>query len=332
MKYPDGKDFIFTIFDDTDVATLDYIQPIYDFLNSIQLKTTKSVWPLSCEVDNKDNDYTGSHTLEDARYADYIRTLLDRGFEIGFHGASMMSSDRKNVKRSLDFYADLLGVYPATYAPHSLNRENLYWGQSRFSFRIFKYLYKAISHENKDFYQGHAEKSKFFWGDYSLKYLNYVRNFTYDEINLLNISRSIPYANHRQPYVKNWFFSCDADNVEEFNRLLNSKNQDRLERERGVCILSTHFGKGFLRNGYIHEETSRLLKEMSERNGWFVPVGTALDFLSKQRPKLEIGVMELFKLEFYWFLHSLKRRNQTMAYEKTEVPYLTAARKATNQH
>ncbi len=32
MIYPDNKDFIFTIFDDTDVATTDYIKPIYDEL------------------------------------------------------------------------------------------------------------------------------------------------------------------------------------------------------------------------------------------------------------------------------------------------------------
>jgi len=216
MQYPDGKDFIFTIFDDTDVATLAYIQPIYDFLNSIQLKTTKSVWPLSY---HEENDYTGSHTLEDPMYADYMKTLHSRGFEIGFHGATMMSSDRNKIKRSLNFFNELLGFNPKTYAPHSLNRDNLYWGQARFSYRIFKYLYKMLSHEDNDFYQGHVDHSPFFWGDYSLKYLDYVRNFTYDEINLLNISHSIPYSNHRQPYVNSWFFSCDADNVEEFKRV-----------------------------------------------------------------------------------------------------------------
>ncbi len=319
MKYPNGKDFIFTIFDDTDVATLSYIQPIYDFLNSINLKITKSVWPLSC---CEENDYTGSHTLEDRSYANYIKKLQTWGFEIGFHGATMLGSERESVRRSLDYYANLLGDYPTTYAPHSLNRENLYWGPSRFSFKIFKYLYKAISKENSNVYQGHIEKSPFFWGDFSLKYLRYVRNFTYNEINLLNISRSIPYVNHRQPFVNAWFFSCDADNVEEFNRLLNSKNQDKLERERGVCIVSTHFGKGFLHNDTIHPITARLLKEMSERNGWFVPVRTALDFLAMQRSRLKINFLELFKLELYWFLHSMKRRKQSLKYEKTEIPYL----------
>ncbi len=323
MNYPNGTDFIFTIFDDTDVATLDYIKPVYDFLTARGIKTTKSIWPLSY---TDENDFTGSHTLANAPYAAYIKELQDRGFEIGFHGATMMSSERQDVVQSLAVYNGVLGTYPRTYAPHSLNRDNLYWGQSRFSFWLFRKLYEFLAKEKKDFYQGHVEGSAFFWGDYALKHLDSVRNFTYDEINLLNISRFLPYSNRRQPYARSLFFSCDADNVEEFNRLLNLDNQEKLEREKGVCILSTHFGKGFLRNGRLHPETEYLLETMSKRNGWFVPVGTALDFLKQQRQNLEIGILELFKLEFLWFWHSLRRRKQSLNYEKTEVPYLQRAR------
>ena len=49
LIYPDNKDFIFTIFDDTDVATLDSIRPIYDYLYSLRIFTTKSVWPLNTD-------------------------------------------------------------------------------------------------------------------------------------------------------------------------------------------------------------------------------------------------------------------------------------------
>jgi hypothetical protein len=66
---------------------------------------------------------------------------------------------------------------------------------------------------------------------------------------------------------------------------------------------------------------------MSRRNGWFVPVGTALDFLAAQRSKLELSALELFKLEFYWFFHSLKRWQQKRVYEKTETLYLNPAEK-----
>ncbi len=324
MKYPDGKDFIFTIFDDTDVATLKYIKPIYDLLDSVNIKTTKSVWPLA---HHEDNDYTGSHTLEDSSYVSYVQELQNKGFEIAYHGATMMTSDREKIKHSLDYYFELLGSYPSTYAPHSINRDILYWGQDRFSFNIFKTLYKILSHDKPDYYKGHIKNSPFFWGDFSLKYLNFVRNFTYDEINLLNICKSLPYSNRRQPYVKSWFFSCDADNVEEFNRLLKIENQNKLENERGVCILSTHFGKGFLKNGAIHPETERLLTALSKRNGWFVPVHTALDFLKNQRSTLEIKWFDLLKLELSWFINSLKRRKKSLVYEQTEIPYLEISKK-----
>jgi hypothetical protein len=44
MDWPENKDFAFTIIDDTDNATLDNIKPIYDFLLSKNIKTTKTVW------------------------------------------------------------------------------------------------------------------------------------------------------------------------------------------------------------------------------------------------------------------------------------------------
>lgn len=320
LEYPNDKKFIFTIFDDTDVGTLEYIKPIYDFLDSINLKTTKSVWPLTS---NQENDYTGSHTLEDPEYTKYLCTLQDKGFEIAFHGATMVSSKRSDIERSLHQYHSLIGSWPKTYAPHSLNRDNLYWGHDRFSFPFFRKLYKLLSSGSSTRYQGHIKGSSYFWGDYSLEHLDYVRNLTYyDEINLLNISRSLPYSNRKQPYVKSFFFSCDADNVEEFNQFLNTKNQEKLEREGGVCILSTHFGKGFLKNGELHPETKRLLTQLSKKNGWFVPVHTALEYLEQQRGSLEISRFELFKLELFWFLNLFKRKKLSLPYEQTEIDYL----------
>jgi len=73
MIYPKNKNFIFTIFDDTDVATVENIRPIYDFLYDVGILTTKSVWPLHCR--HHGSDFVGSHTLEDAPYADYIKQL-----------------------------------------------------------------------------------------------------------------------------------------------------------------------------------------------------------------------------------------------------------------
>lgn len=319
-NYPEGKDFIFTIFDDTDVATLDYIRPIYDCLSELNIFTTKTVWPLSYQGIS---DYKGSQTLQDWDYAKYIVDLRDRGFEIGYHGPSMVSMDRVNVKHSLDVFHRILSTYPRCYAAHSSNRENLYWGDNRFSTPGLGILFRLLSRTKKNYYQGHINNSPYFWGDMALKHIDYMRSFTYKEINLLKISDSIAYKNKKHPWVKNWFISADADNVEEFNLLLDEKNQEKLERENGVCIVSTHFGKGFLRNGKINEKTRLLLKQMSQRNGWFVPVSTALDFLcSDQRGGNVIGPLSLYQLEIKWFLCLIRSRGECLPYENTEISYL----------
>lgn len=328
LKYPDNRDFIFTIFDDTDVSTLEYIKPIYDCLGALNIKVTKSVWPLGHEGES---DYKGSATLEDGEYARFIRVLHDNGFEIGFHGASMVSSTRDEIEMAFKVFNDVIGSYPRIYAPHASNRDNLYWGGTRLTNPLFRKLYQVIWGGTRDHYQGHQEGSPFFWGDLAFKHIDYVRNFTFWGINLLNISKCLPYSNEKQPWVKSWFFTSDADNVEEFNGLLSKKNQEKLEKERGVLIISTHFGKGFVRKGRIHEETEKLLLQIRKRNGWFVPVSTALDFLKGQQGISTVGTIEnteLIKIELKWFLHCIIRRMRRKRYVKTEIDYLVSNKRS----
>jgi len=319
LIYPHEKEFVFTIFDDTDVSTIDYIRPIYDQLHQNGLFITKSVWPLSY---NGESDYLGSHTLEDQEYALYIKDLSENGFEIAYHGATMVSSTRERTIRALDLFKDVTGQYPRTYASHGQNRENIYWGSSRLTNPFLRHLYALISREKTDYYQGHMEGSKYFWGDLCLKHFDYVRNLTFNEINLLNISDVILYRDLSKPWVKSWFISSDADNVEVFNHLLSDENQQKLQQEQGICILSTHFGKGFIRNGKLHPETARLMKQMSQRNGWFVPVKTVLDFLREQREPSALSFMGDISLELKWFIHVLRRLQRNYSYEKTELLYL----------
>ena len=62
VTFPDGKRFAFTIFDDTDVGTLESLRPIYDLLAQLGLRTTKTVWPLDYLGSSA---FAGSVTLED---------------------------------------------------------------------------------------------------------------------------------------------------------------------------------------------------------------------------------------------------------------------------
>jgi len=313
LIYPNGKDFAFSIFDDTDVSTLEYIRPIYDRLTSLGLITTKSVWPLRYDGES---DFHGSNTLEDEKYALYINELRDRNYEIAFHGPTMVSSNRENTLRAFDVFWKVIGSYPRIYAPHSLNRENLYWGSFRLSTPLLRSLFKELYREPHNYYLGHKEGSQFFWGDICLRHIDYVRNFTFDEVNLLRINDIITYENPSKRWVKKWFYTADADNVEEFNRILCDKNQDRLQQERGVCILSTHLGKGFIKGGRLLSETDRLLKRLCKLNGWYVPVSVILDFLSEQQTVHSLSTWKEFILELKWLVHSIRRKRRSLEYEK----------------
>ena len=44
IVFPEGKRFAFSIVDDTDMATLERVKPIYEVLERYGLRTTKTVW------------------------------------------------------------------------------------------------------------------------------------------------------------------------------------------------------------------------------------------------------------------------------------------------
>ena len=91
IVFPDEKRFAFTIIDDTDVATLENIGPIYELLTQLGLKTTKTVWPVGCPEGSP--DYSTSETLEDPGYMAFVKKLQQQGFEITWHSATMESSN-----------------------------------------------------------------------------------------------------------------------------------------------------------------------------------------------------------------------------------------------
>src|SRR6202040_3687090 len=51
--FPGGKRFALTIIDDTDVATVENLKPIYDLLYESGMRTTKTVWPVGCAEGSK---------------------------------------------------------------------------------------------------------------------------------------------------------------------------------------------------------------------------------------------------------------------------------------
>ena len=92
----------------------------------------------------------------------------------------------------------------------------------------------------------------------------------------------MPYKDNAKPYVNYWFASSEGNNSKKFNRCISNENQDRLEEEGGACIMYTHFASGFCQNGKLSEQFKKQMERLSQKNGWFVPAFTLLEYLRKK--------------------------------------------------
>lgn len=301
IVWPDNKDFVFTIFDDTDRATLANVKDIYSFLTDCGLRTTKSVWPIK----GKEPPRIPGETCEDDSYLSWLLELQNKGFEIGYHNATFHSSKRQETIRGLETFRELFGTYPKTMANHDVCRENIYWGDARFT-GINKIIYNlATKNKRKNFFQGHIGESEYFWGDICKEKIKYVRNFVFNDINTLKMCPFMPYHDPNRPYVNYWFASSEGSTLNQFNHCISERNQDRLVREKGACIMVTHFGKRFYEGRFINRCFRDLVERLSRRNGWFVPVATLLDYLMDQLGRYEISVIERKCLERQWVLSKM---------------------------
>jgi hypothetical protein len=303
--FPGGARFAFTIMDDTDNATVANVQPVYRLLESLGMFVTKTVWTVRCEEGSE--VFGAAQTLDDPDYLDFVVDLNRRGFEIAFHGATMESSTRDRTTRALTRFTELFGP-PKVHANHSVNRENLYWGIDRIDNPLLRAAYGAVLGHADDFYQGHVPDSPFWWGDLCAAEITYVRNLSFEEVNLRRVNPSMPYTDERRPYAPWWFSASDAENVDAFVDLMSVKNQTRLESEGGVCIVATHLGKGFCVTGEVRQDVRKLLVELAARRGWFVPVGPMLDELRRRRTGGSLPPGEWRRMQWQWARDLLLRR------------------------
>ncbi len=298
FEFPHGKRFAFTIIDDTDVVTVENVRPVYRLLEQLGMRITKTVWAVGCPEGSK--NFSRSQTLEDAEYRDFVVDLQRGGFEIAFHGATMESSTRERTVVALEHFRTTFGAYPRVHANHAWNRENLYWGAGRLDDPLLKFLYSRLTGTRANGHLGHVEGSAYWWGDLCVRYITYVRNFTFNEINLARVNPSMPYHDPARPFVRWWFSAVDAEDVEEFNTLLRPDRQEKLEREGGVCIVATHFGKGFAKDGCVHPITRQRLEVLASRQGWFPTVNELLDWLRTRRRTDRLPQHEWRRMQWRW--------------------------------
>lgn len=298
--WPGGKAFAFTIFDDTDLVSLENIRNVYAFLADCGFRTTKSVWPVRGMREPK----LGGLTCDDPAYLDWLKELQSLGFEIGFHNTTFHSSLRHETIQGIERFADLFGDFPKTMANHAHCEEGIYWGNHRVT-GLQQLCYNLFTRNRKGRFRGHIEGDPFFWGDVCREKIKYVRNFVYRDINTLKKCPYMPYHDRRRPFVQYWFASSEGPTVGPFNECISEENQDRLQEEGGACIMYTHLACGFSRGDGLDGLFRNLMTRLSKKNGWFVPVGTLLDHLLERNGHREITDTQRGKLERSWLLDKI---------------------------
>jgi hypothetical protein len=301
MRWPSGKRFAFTIFDDPDKQTLYGCKAVYDFIGSLGFRTSIGVWP-SAPVRAPNSS---GETCANPEYLNYVRELQRAAFEVGYHNTTAHSSTREEVAQGLTVFHRYFGNKPLTMANH-YNAEAIYWGGARLS-GIRRALYRTADPLRRhDAFSGHLPTSKYFWGDLCKQHVRYCRNFVYGDINTLRACPLMPYYDPDRSYVNYWYASSEGANVDRFVTMLSEERQERLDSEGGACIMYTHFGHGFSNRGGLDPRFRTLMKRLSKTEGWFVPVSTLLEYLQSQSGDREITAQQRAALEWRWLAHKLR--------------------------
>jgi len=296
VAWPDGRAFAFTVFDDTDLATVDRVKPVYDLLRDLGMRTTKSVWAMSAPGVPR----IGGATCDDLEYRAWTLTLQAAGFEIGSHGATPGTTPRALVGQSLDRFREIYGQDPSALANHSGCLESIYWGEARVSGTARAAYTVMTRFQRRGAFRGHIEGDPLFWGDLCRDRVRYVRNFTFNTIDTLDACPVMPYHDPARPYVQAWFASSEGRNVEAFTARISEAAQDRLESAAGACVMYTHFASGFVHDGRVDPRFRTLMERLARRNGWFVPVTPLLDHLAAQRGVTVLTSGQRRSLEWRW--------------------------------
>jgi hypothetical protein len=300
FNWPNGKRFAFTVFDDPDSQTWEAGREIYALLQDLGFRTTKGLWPMGPIRRPSDHGVTCAVP----GYADWINRLIKAGFEAGYHNATSHTCTRAETVMGLEHFRAQFGGYPRTMAHHYNCDENLYWGDRRLG-GWRRAVYNVLTrYKNHNKFFGDEDGHPYFWGDLCHDRITYCRSFTFRDINTLKAWRYFPYHDPARPLVRYWYVSSEGSNNARFCQTISEDNQERLEAEGGLCIMYTHFGHGYY-NGSIDKRFVALMQRLSQRAGWFAPVGQVLDLMREQQGDIVLDNTQRGRLESRWLRHKV---------------------------
>jgi hypothetical protein len=301
MHWKHNKDFAFTIIDDTDRAVLGSIRPVYEFLKSIGIFTTKTVWV------HPPRDRFPGDTLHDTAYLAFIQSLRKEGFEIQLHNVGSGSFPRADIITGLDLFREAFGTYPSMQINHASNPDNLYSGYKRFG-RVLNGLMQLLAGEKRRSY-GDEPGSIYFWGDIARTRIRFIRNRVFNGINTLRCDPKMPFRETGKKYANYWFSSSDGHTIDEFNKLVTPIHIEKLKRQGGLCIVYTHFADGFVDgNGELDADFKRNMQYLSKQNGWFAPASEMLDYLLEVRGEETASQFYLTVLDIKWLFQRFLKK------------------------
>lgn len=223
----------FCITDDTDAATLERVRAVYDLLDALGIRASKTVWAFApaepCGIPALPDSIRRGITLEDTAYTDYCARLAERGFEICLHGASSGNNRRERTAAALELIERRFG--PAgTFICHAKNAENPYWHEKVAPRGPVQW---ALGLASRYRCSGEDPASPYFWGDLCLDKVRHIRLFRTRDTNTLARSPGMPYFDPGKPYVPGWF----AATKRSFHDCTSEAALRDLVEAGGLCVL-----------------------------------------------------------------------------------------------
>jgi hypothetical protein len=302
IRWPGGKDFAFTVFDDPDAQAVETGKRVYGLLADLGFRTTRGVWPgAAVRTPN-----SGGASCDDPEYRRHTQELHALGFDVGYHNHTKHSSTRDEIIAGLNAFRDYFGHDPSSMANH-YNADAMYWGPARVAPPLRAAYIVATAGRTNGRHFGHVPGHPCFWGDVCQERIRYCRNFVYVNVNTLSACPWMPYYDPTKPFVNAWYASTEGSNAPRFLEAISEANQDRLEAEGGACIMYTHLGHGFVEDGILAPRFCELMRRLSRKNGWFVPVASVLDHLHSQRGTVHLARAQRRNLETRWLWEKLFR-------------------------
>lgn len=303
---PAEFDFAFLVVDDTDCARLPEIAEVYDVLYKNGLKTNKTIWVYP----PRDEPKNFGDTLSDPNYLEWVKTLQNRGFEIGLHNVGSGSFNRDEILNGLELFKNTLGSYPEIHVNHSYNPDNIYSGEERFG-RVFSAILKRLYPNYKGF-QGNQPGSKHFWGDVHKKHIRFSRNVELPGLDIGKYVSQVPFLyKNKKEYSNYWYPVTFAPNPWMWNKMVNPKSIEKLKRNRGAAIVYTHFGYYHMEHGSIDPNFVKSVDYLGNQNGWYVTLSEFMDYQLKHinQEKLELSELKEFYLDFISLLTRFRYRH-----------------------